>query len=243
MEITFETLQREENSPKQQPHGIINSQIMPKWDSLSRPKDQGGLGIINTQIMNECLLVKWIWKIVKESNDTWYKLLEAKYMSDGNFFNSKYKGTSQFWQGLHKVKHLFKWGTMYTVGDGSLISFWGGIWLGQFPLKSLFLELFRICEDPTVLVSDCFTNDEWCVNFRRSLSPWENVKWNEILNLLQNVALAQDSRDDVPWALDGSKSFTTKSLYRFLTHRGVCIPASEDVWKTKLPLKIKIFMC
>ena len=31
---------------------------MAKWDTLSRPKDQGGLGIINTQIMNECLLVK-----------------------------------------------------------------------------------------------------------------------------------------------------------------------------------------
>lgn len=31
---------------------------MVKLDTLSRPKDQGGLGIINTQIMNECLLVK-----------------------------------------------------------------------------------------------------------------------------------------------------------------------------------------
>ena len=98
---------------------------MAKWDTLSRPKDQGGLGIINTQIMNECLLVKWIWKITKGSNDTWYKLLEAKYMSDGNFFSSKCKGTSQFWQGLHKVKHLFKWGAMHKVGDGSLTFFWG----------------------------------------------------------------------------------------------------------------------
>ena len=43
---------------------------MSKWDTLSRPKDQGGLGIINTQIMNECLLMKWIWKITKGSNDT-----------------------------------------------------------------------------------------------------------------------------------------------------------------------------
>lgn len=33
---------------------------MAKWDMVSRPKDQGGLGIINTKTMNECLLVKWI---------------------------------------------------------------------------------------------------------------------------------------------------------------------------------------
>lgn len=31
---------------------------MAKWEMVSRPKDLGGLGIINTRMMNECLLVK-----------------------------------------------------------------------------------------------------------------------------------------------------------------------------------------
>jgi hypothetical protein len=31
-----------------------------KWDILCRPKDQGGLGIINLQLQNRCLLSKWI---------------------------------------------------------------------------------------------------------------------------------------------------------------------------------------
>jgi hypothetical protein len=33
---------------------------MAKFEMVCRPKDQGGLGIINTKIMNESLLVKWI---------------------------------------------------------------------------------------------------------------------------------------------------------------------------------------
>lgn len=33
---------------------------MAKWETVSRPKDQGGLGVINTEIMNKSLLVKWI---------------------------------------------------------------------------------------------------------------------------------------------------------------------------------------
>jgi hypothetical protein len=70
---------------------------MAKMETISRPKRPGGLGIINTHIMNECLLAKWIWKIAKGSNETWYKLLQAKYMQDGNFFNSKCRGASQFW--------------------------------------------------------------------------------------------------------------------------------------------------
>ena len=215
---------------------------MAKWDSLSRPKDQGGLGIINSHIMNECLLVKWIWKIAKGGNEIWYKLLEAKYMLDRNFFNSKCKGTSQFWQGLHKVKHLFKWGAFHKVGDGSLTSFWSDIWLGQSPLKVQFPNIFRICEDPTAMVADCCADIGWLINFRQILSLEENSSWEELLSVLQNMNLVQGVRDDITWALDSSKAFTTKSLYRFITHRGMCIPASEDVWRSKLPLKIKVFM-
>lgn len=163
-------------------------------------------------------------------------------MLDGNFFNSKSKGASQFWQGLQKVKHLFKWGALHKVGDGSLTAFWGDVWLGQSPLKTQFPDLFSICEDPVVLVADCWDHGEWTVNFRRSHSSREYTNWEELLGLLQNIDLDQEVRDDFTWALDSSKAFTTKSLYRFITHRGVCISASQDVWKTKLPLKIKIFL-
>jgi hypothetical protein len=58
-------------------------------DTLCRPENQGGIGMLNTRIMNECLLTKWIWKIMKGSEETWYKLLKAKYMPDGNFFDSR----------------------------------------------------------------------------------------------------------------------------------------------------------
>ena len=41
--------------------------------------------MINTSIMNECLLTKWIWKIVKGSDETWFKVLQAKYMQNRSF--------------------------------------------------------------------------------------------------------------------------------------------------------------
>jgi len=84
---------------------------MAKWISISKPKVHGGLGILNTSLMkNQCLITKWIWKIEKGSNELWYKILQAKYMRKKGFFNSKSYGSSQFWKGLHKVKHLFQWG-------------------------------------------------------------------------------------------------------------------------------------
>lgn len=43
------------------------------------------------------------------------------------FFNSNNLGASQFWKGLHKVKHLFHWGAEYHVRKGDkVIRFWHG---------------------------------------------------------------------------------------------------------------------
>ena len=109
--------------------------------------------------------------MLRGGNETWLKLLEAKYMPDENFFDSKTKGVSQFWRGLHKVKRLFKWGALPKVGDGSLTAFWGDVWLGQSLLKTQFPSLFNCCEDPTVLVAAYWDNGEWTVNFGRNLTP------------------------------------------------------------------------
>jgi len=41
---------------------------------------------MNTRLMNDRLLVKWIWKILQEPDALWFKLLKAKYMVGTNFF-------------------------------------------------------------------------------------------------------------------------------------------------------------
>jgi hypothetical protein len=48
---------------------------MAKWDSLILPKKFRGLGILNTRRMNDCLLVKWIWRIVNREDSLWCRIL------------------------------------------------------------------------------------------------------------------------------------------------------------------------
>ena len=129
---------------------------MAKWEMVSRPKDQGGLGIINTRIMNDCLLVKWIWKIMQQPDELWFKILRAKYMEDCSFFSSNIKGTSQFWHGLHKVKHLFKWGAIFKVRDGRTCKFWQDCWIQDVPLMISYENLYKMVRVPDCTVSDCW---------------------------------------------------------------------------------------
>jgi hypothetical protein len=37
-----------------------------KWSIVCQPKDQGGLGIQNLEIQNQCLLSKWLFKLINE---------------------------------------------------------------------------------------------------------------------------------------------------------------------------------
>jgi hypothetical protein len=202
---------------------------MARWETVGRPKDQGGLGIINTRIMNECLLVKWIWRIVKGSDSLWYKLLQAKYMADNNFFNSKVRGTSQFWQGLHEVKHLFKRGVVYKAKKGDKIHFLEDVWVGNIPLKLQFSDLYNICDDKEALVMDYWGEEGWEIGSRRSLTVRDVEQRGALLSSISNITLSSTSQDELEWGLDKSKIFTTKSLYRFITNRGVVIAEKESI--------------
>jgi hypothetical protein len=73
-----------------QRHPIILSHIitiirkkyrLTKWGILCLPKEQGGLGIINLEVHNICLLSKWIFKLINE-DEVWRELLSKKYLKN-----------------------------------------------------------------------------------------------------------------------------------------------------------------
>ena len=215
---------------------------MAKWEMISRPKDQGGLGIINTRIMNDCLLVKWIWKILQEPDELWFKLIKAKYLDGCNFFSAPRKGSSQFWQGLHKVKNLFKWGAIFKVRNGLNCRFWQDCWLLDVPLKVAYEDLFILARDPEVIVADCWADNDWWVDFKRTLSVKDFERWSELKEELNKITLEEDNSDIVTWALEGKGGFSAKSLYRFLTDGGMPSRVAGYIWKCRVPMKIKFFL-
>jgi hypothetical protein len=51
-----------------------------KWSIICQPKDQGGLGIQNLEVQNQCLLSKWLFKLVNEEG-LWQTILRNKYLT------------------------------------------------------------------------------------------------------------------------------------------------------------------
>jgi hypothetical protein len=97
---------------------------MVKWDELAKPKEHGGLGFTETRLMNMCLLSKWILKLERVDDNMCYNLLRKKYLKGKGFFNSSYRGASQFWEGLHEAKPYCQRGMKHILGNGKKIRFW-----------------------------------------------------------------------------------------------------------------------
>ena len=52
-----------------------------KWDVICQPKEVGGLGILNLEVQNKCLLSKWLYKLLNEEG-MWQSLSRRKYMAN-----------------------------------------------------------------------------------------------------------------------------------------------------------------
>jgi hypothetical protein len=51
-----------------------------KWSIVCQHKDQGGLGIQNLEIQNQCLLSKWLFKLINEDG-LWQTIIPNKYLA------------------------------------------------------------------------------------------------------------------------------------------------------------------
>jgi hypothetical protein len=45
------------------------------WRTMTLPKENGGLNIIDIRLQNQCLLLKWLWVAIKEPDSLWCSTL------------------------------------------------------------------------------------------------------------------------------------------------------------------------
>jgi hypothetical protein len=169
------------------------------WQEICKPRDQGGLGVMNTKLMNQAFMLKWIWRMLsgEKKKKLWLKLLRAKYRCN-NFFNSNPSGGSPFWHSLHKLKHMFKLGAKFTPGPRSEVALWTNLWVGEVPLSTRFPMLFDKCSEPLLKVGQARVAGNWSIGFRRSLDPEEVEQWFQLVQVLNGARFDAD-RDRVSW--------------------------------------------
>jgi len=204
------------------------------------PKDQGGLGILNLELQNECLLSKWLFKLINEDG-VWQELLRKKYLKDKTIGEAYWKpGDSHFLSGLMKIKDRFLGLSTFVLHNGTSTWFWKDKWLGDCTLKQQFPSWYNIARKKHATVSQVFSSVPLNISFCRALVGDKLTKWNELGAKVVFVQL-EDQPDTLKWNLTRHDVFTVQSMYNYYIHSNF-VPTNKHMWKLKLPLKIKVFV-
>ncbi|XP_074265665.1 uncharacterized protein LOC141588109 [Silene latifolia] len=119
------------------------------WDTVCRPKGEGGLGIHNMEMMNRALIGKLVNWIAEDKDSIWVNWVKQNYLKGRNWWSYKPgANTSWVWRRICKVKQDLV--TAYT----------NGAWHSQGVGFS---------------TASCY---HWLMGSRPKVS-WDKVIWNE----------------------------------------------------------------
>lgn len=118
-----------------------------KWDLVTKPQADGGLGFGGLRAKNLAVLAKCGWRYMEEDKPLRCQVVRSIHGKDphnwhmagkiGNSLRSPWISISRTWL---KVEAL----AMFKIENSSIISFWSNPWDGLVPLCSSYPRLFKV---------------------------------------------------------------------------------------------------
>ncbi|KAH9324526.1 hypothetical protein KI387_004704, partial [Taxus chinensis] len=104
------------------------------WDTLAKPKELGGVGILNLGLQNMALRAKLVWNLISNPNSLLSMVFKKKYLGASlpksilRVANPP-KG-SHIWNFMIEHRSLFIFYADWKVGNGEKALFWDDPWNG-----------------------------------------------------------------------------------------------------------------
>ena len=106
------------------------------WDTVTLPKEAGGLGITSTQHRNQAILMNQFWRLYSTPSSLWARILKAKYFPQATLFTGPRSAKrSHIWTAISLGAELLREGMRWFVGDGQTIRVWQDHWLPNGSLR------------------------------------------------------------------------------------------------------------
>jgi hypothetical protein len=92
------------------------------WTTICKPKDQGGLGVLNLDTQNNALLLKNLHKFYNRLDIPWVNLVWSSYYAQGQLPGNHLEG-SFWWKAYLKLLDKYKGISICHSGDGKSVLF------------------------------------------------------------------------------------------------------------------------
>lgn len=213
---------------------------MVAWSVVSRPKNQGGLGICNLSVQNNALLLKNLHKFFNSHNIPWVNLIWEIYYSNGMLPGQNMVG-SFWWKTNLKLLDLFKSMAICNIGDGKSALFWTDQWHSTCLFQCL-PHLSSFTKNTLLSVQEA-TNLEYLEDlFHLPLSTQAYEEFQQLEIIFEEVRSSEYRDCNDTWSyLWGSANFSSSKAYTCMIGVKIVPPHFQWVWNTSCQRKHKVF--
>ncbi|XP_077251955.1 uncharacterized protein LOC143891210 [Tasmannia lanceolata] len=178
------------------------------WETICRPKYEGGLGIRKLGDLNSAAQLKLLWHIVDKRNTPWVQWFYLKYIQNRNFWQMPMPSNpSSVARSILNSREAAKKFICYAVGAGKGINFWTDPWHPNGPIDSQTSVGRIIYNIPrTVTIEDVRLNGTWDTTL---ISPPYNLG-----SILHSAIYHLSSVDNtVIWKPESNGKFSMRSAW------------------------------
>ncbi|KAL5714260.1 hypothetical protein ACHQM5_016245 [Ranunculus cassubicifolius] len=192
------------------------------WNKCCKPRKEGGLGFRRLKEVNQALLMKLGWSILKKDNNL-ARFMKAKYFSR-NGTVIRYHKKSSIWTGLKWAIEKILEDAVWDIGDGMSIDFWRDRWCCD-----AIKDRLQLTDDETK-------------NFSTKLGELtENGSWvvgPEMLQVLQRAGIGieelptiRGEKDELIWPFATNGELTAKNTYERIREKHQQPWWTEIMWR------------
>jgi hypothetical protein len=192
------------------------------WQKVCRPKELGGLGILDLEKFSRALRLRWLWYKWTAPDKPWVGTETPNDAADLDLFNAA---------------------TRVTIGNGVKASFWSSSWLHGTPPKDLALLIFKASRRKNRTVQEALADHNWVSDIVVDTFSVEHLEqYVRLWNLLAEVQLDPDSEDSITWSLTPNGCYSASSAYKVQFLSALPCQFGKIVWKTWAPPKCRFFV-
>ncbi|CAN1137716.1 Putative ribonuclease H protein At1g65750 [Linum perenne] len=215
------------------------------WDTICRPKSQGGLGLRMAKELNDAFMLKIGWLLLKKPEALWVRVLTSKYLKEiaGVLEIRRRNWGSALWRGVRRVWPTLQSACQSVVHNGMNTSFWHDIWLDSgVKLSNVATRNLDRNEAERSVLDATDGNGNWDWGFLASYLPHQAVM--QVAGMQPPIAGNDD--DDMIWGPDPKGTFSLKSAYEVLAAAGSDNNANQKlwnlIWRWKGPNRVRFFL-
>lgn len=177
------------------------------WEEACKPKDEGGLGIVDIKTQNKALLLKFLDKFYHKKDTPWVQLTWTKLYANSQTPPQDRSPVGSFWwKDILGYFEDFKNLTTCRANKGDTLSFRSQVWINASEkLKDMHPQLYSYARKPKCSVK-FFIEQEYSTLFRLPLSQQAAQQLDEIINSIEASEMDSE-QDDYCWSYNWGQQY------------------------------------